>query len=204
LFLGPGRVLFVAKNRVESGGKTIVSKTGVREVTKEMRKKYGDRPKIAFFAQDWEDGYNVGGLFRLADGCGASEIILTGKSPKPEENPMIAVTSMGQHRRVSWRHFDRHDDACMALIEEGWTLVAVEVADGAVDVSEYEFPAKTCLVLGNEGGGVYGNVIKKCAAAVFIPMFGKGRSFNVTSAAGIVAYAAVFGSKGYNENVKME
>jgi len=189
----------VAKKRVESGGKTIVSKTGVREVTKEMRKKYSQRPDLAFFAQDWEDGYNVGGLFRLADGCGASEIILTGKSPKPEENPMIGVTSMGQHRRVKWRHFDRHDEACEALMGEGWTLVAVEVADGAVDVNEYSFPEKCCLILGNEGGGVYGNVIKKCAASVFIPMFGKGRSLNVTSAAGIVAYAAVFGSAGKME-----
>lgn len=164
----------------------------MRTVHKEMREKYDNRPEICFFAQDWEDGYNVGGLFRLADACGATQIILTGKSPKPEENPMIGVTSMGQHRRIKWRHFERHDDACQALLDEGWSLVAVEIADGAVDVNDYEFPERTCLVLGNEGGGVYGNVIKKCVACVFIPMFGKGRSLNVTSAASVVAYAAVF------------
>lgn len=175
-------------------GKAIVSKTGVRAVHKEMKRKYGVRSEICFFAQDWEDGYNVGGLFRLADGCGASEIVLTGKTPKPEENPMIAVTSMGQHRRIRWRHFDRHDDAVAQLKNEGWSLVAVEIAEGATDVNEYVWPHKVCLILGNEGGGVYGNVMQECDGSVFIPMFGKGRSLNVTSAASVVAYAVVFGS----------
>lgn len=175
-------------------GKTIQSKTGVRAVHKEMRRKYAARPQIAFFAQDWEDGYNVGGLFRLADACGAMEIVLTGKTPQPEENPMVAVTSMGQHRRIPWRHFSRHDDAIAALKADGWSLVAVEIADGAVDVGSFDFPDKTCLVLGNEGAGLYGNVMAQCDSAVFIPMFGKGRSLNVASAAAIVAYAAVFGS----------
>ena len=77
---------------------------------------------------------------------------------------------------------------------EGWSLVAVEIAEGAVDVNGFRFPEKTCLVLGNEGGGIYGQVIEQCDFAVFIPMFGKGRSLNVASAAAVVAYAAVFGS----------
>ena len=158
-----------------------------------MREKYRNKPEICFFAQDWEDGYNVGGLFRLADGCGASEVVLTGKSPQPEESPMIGVTSMGHHRRIRWRHFERHDDAVMALKREGWSLVAVEIADGAVDVNGFDWPEKVCLVLGNEGGGVYGNVMKECVAAVFIPMFGKGRSLNVVSAASVVAYGAIMG-----------
>lgn len=177
-----------------SHGKTIQSKTGVRSLHKDMRRKYAARPQIAFLAQDWEDGYNVGGLFRLADACGATQIALTGKSPQPEANPMVAVTSMGQHRRIPWRHFARHDDAIAAMKSEGWSLVAVEIAEGAVDVNGFRFPEKTCLVLGNEGGGIYGQVIEQCDFAVFIPMFGKGRSLNVASAAAVVAYAAVFGS----------
>lgn len=169
--------------------KTILSKTGVRDVQREIRKKYEGRPEMCFFLQDWEDGYNVGGMFRLADGCGASELILTGKTPKPEENPMIAVTSMGQHRRITWRHFARHDDACKKLIEEGWTLVALEIADGAIEFTEFDFPPRTCVVVGNEGAGVFGGVMKFCSAAVYIPMFGKGRSLNVVSSASVIGYA---------------
>jgi tRNA (guanosine-2'-O-)-methyltransferase len=171
--------------------KTIVSKTGVRAVHRAMKSKYEDRPEICYLAQDWEDGYNVGSLFRLAEAAGAAKIVLTGKTPIPEESPMIGVTSMGQHRRVKWSHSVRHDAAIDQLKSEGWSIVAVEIAEGAVDVFEFEFPDRICFVLGNEGGGVYGNVMSACDAVVFIPMFGKGRSLNVTSAASVVTYAAI-------------
>jgi tRNA G18 (ribose-2'-O)-methylase SpoU len=46
-------------------------------------------------------------------------------------------------------------------------------------------------VLGNEGAGVYGSVMKQCDSAVFIPMAGKGRSINVHVAAAIIAFDAV-------------
>lgn len=72
--------------------------------------------------------------------------------------------------------------------EAGFTIVAVEVAEGAELYNRFEFPAKTCLVLGNEAKGVYPNVLRQCDAAVFIPMAGKGRSINVAVAAAVVAF----------------
>lgn len=178
-----------------SARKTIRSKTGVRAVHKGSRARYVDRPEICFLLQDWEDGYNVGGMFRLAEAVGAVELVLTGKTPRPDENPMVAVTSMGQHRRVSWRPFDRHESAVLALKEDGWSVVVVEIADGAEDYREFSWPDRCCLVLGNEGAGVYGSVMKHRDAAVYIPMFGKGRSLNVTVAAGIVAFEAVLSGR---------
>lgn len=142
--------------------------------------------------QDWDDGYNVGGLFRLAEALGVRELYSSGKTPQPEASPMVGVTSMGAHRKISLRHFNDHTSAANAILADGWSLVAVEIADGAVDVAEFNFPAKCCLVLGAEGGGVYGSVLKNCQAAVHIPMFGKGRSLNVVVAAAVVAYRAVF------------
>lgn len=149
--------------------------------------------ELAVLLQDWEDPYNVGGMFRVADACGAKELILTGKTPIPP-HPQIHVTSLGHHRRVSWRQIVRYDDACLQLKEEGYQLVAVEIADGAEHYMEFAYAQKLCLVLGNEVHGVYSSVMKKCDAAVFIPMAGKGRSLNVHVAASIVAFQALLGT----------
>lgn len=81
-----------------------------------------------------------------------------------------------------------HDEAALKLIEEGWTLVAVEIAEGAVPYTEFEYPERVCLVLGQEQRGVYEKVLKHCSGAVYIPMAGKGRSLNVTHAAAVVGF----------------
>jgi len=169
--------------------KQIRSKAGIRKVFKEY---VGQRNPIdlVVLLQDWDDAYNVGGMFRVADACGIKELILTGKTPLVGDSPMIPVTSMGAHRRVGWRNFARHDEACAKLKEEGYSLVAIEVAEGAQHYMSFEYPSKCCLVLGNEGAGIYGSVMKQCDAAVFIPMAGKGRSLNVHVAGAIVAFEA--------------
>ncbi len=171
---------------------TIRSKTGARQLQKDARRQFPPKVELAFYLQDWGDAYNVGGMFRVADACGASEIVTSGRTPVPPD-PMIGVTSLGHHRRVPVRSFPRHDDACDALLADGWTLVAVEIADQAVPYNEFEFASKTCLVMGNEEKGVYSGVLKRCVAAVFVPMYGKGRSMNVHVAAAVVAFRAVLG-----------
>ena len=169
--------------------KQLRSKTGAKALRKEWKHNLDSGTQICFLLQEWEDAYNVGGLFRVADGVGATELVMTGRTPQPP-NPMISVTSIGAHRRIPFRHFEKHDEAAKKLIEEGWSLIAVEIADNSVNFHEFEFPEKTCLVLGNEALGVYGSVMKFVSNCVFIPMFGKGRSLNVHVAAAIVAYQA--------------
>ncbi len=176
---------------IEPGIKQIKRKKLVRDVFREFQS--SPRIELAFMLLDWEDAYNVGGMFRVADGCGAAELILTGRTPAPP-HPQIGVTSLGGHRRIPYREILRWEDAAVQLKSEGYSLVAVEVAEGAVPYFEYEYPTKVCLVLGNEAQGVYTNVMKHRDGAVFIPMFGKGRSLNVHVAGAIVGFDAVFRS----------
>ncbi len=165
-------------------GKAIRKKTDIRKLHKATEL---NEVELIIWLQDWSDAYNVGGMFRVADACGASMLIMTGKTPVMP-HPQIAVTSMGAHRKVASEYFERNDQAIAWLRERGYTLVAVEIAEDAKDFRTLEYPAKTCLVLGNEGAGVYGKVLKECDEAVFIPMAGKGRSLNVHVAAAIVAF----------------
>lgn len=146
---------------------------------------------LVVMLQDWNDAYNVGGMFRVADAAGVKELILTGKTPLPGDSPMIGVTSMGAHRKVPFRQIQRYEDACRKLKAEGYSLVAVEVAEESIPMHEFTYPEKTCLILGNEGAGIYGTVLKQCDSSVFIPMAGKGRSVNVHVAAAVIIFDAV-------------
>lgn len=174
--------------------KTIRSKTGARQLQKKLNEERPPAVEVAFLLQDWTDAYNVGGMFRVADACGASEMMLAGRTPTPPD-PMISVTSLGNHRRVSWRQMERYEDAARQMAADGYTLIAIEIADDAYNYAEFEYPAKTCLVLGNEQNGVYSKVLQLCDAAVVIPMAGKGRSLNVHVAAAIVAFQALHGER---------
>jgi tRNA (guanosine-2'-O-)-methyltransferase len=173
--------------------KALRTKTEFREFQDAARAAHPPRVELAFLLQDLSDAYNVGGLFRVADACGAKEMYLTGKTPMPEASPMIPVTSMGHHRRIPHRHFAVHEEAAMQAVADGWTLVAVELAEGAECYSDFAFPARTCLVLGNEQTGTYPSVLKHCTHAVFIPMYGKGKSMNVHVSAAVVAFVAIVG-----------
>lgn len=168
----------------------IRKKTELRKARREFEEEHPPRLELSFLLQDWDDGYNVGGLFRVAAACGAKELILVGRTPRPTD-PRVGVTSLGMHRRVVWRDFPKWSDAVEALRREGCALVAVEVAEAAAHYMAFEFPPKTCLVLGSEGTGITPGLLRACDAAVAIPMYGKGRSLNVHVAAAVVAFEAM-------------
>lgn len=180
-------------------GVAIRKKTALRQQRKAFEEEFPRRHDLIFLLQDWSDSYNVGGMFRVAAACGASELIMVGRTPVPPD-PMIGVTSLGMHRRVPFRHFPKWGEAVEAIKEEGYELVAVEVAENAAHYMEYPYAEKICLVLGSEGSGVSNGLIRACDGAVVIPMYGKGRSLNVHVAGAIVGFEVMLGTKQVQES----
>jgi tRNA G18 (ribose-2'-O)-methylase SpoU len=64
----------------------------------------------------------------------------------------------------------------------------VEVVEGAVDHTRFDWPQPSAVVFGNEVKGVPVEVVKRCDAAVTIPMRGFKNTINVATAFGIVLY----------------
>lgn len=162
----------------------------MKQIYKQYVREHRPSIEIAFLLQDWDDPYNVGGLFRVADACGATEIVMSGHTPVPPD-PQLHVTSMGHHRRIPWQHIQSHEEAALLVKEAGYHLVAIEIAEGALPYHEYPYPERVCFVLGNETNGVYTSVMRHRDGAVFIPMYGKGRSMNVHVAGAVVAFEAL-------------
>ena len=136
--------------------------------------------------------YNVGSIFRTADGTGIKKLYLCGMTPTPE-HPKVGKTALGAEESVSWEHSWSTCDTVMALMEGGSYTVALEGGEKAVSIfdalpllREQEKPI--ALIVGNEVSGVDPEVVSMADLCIYIPMEGVKESLNVASAFGIAAY----------------
>jgi len=149
------------------------------------------RPRLplAVLVDNVRSLWNVGSIFRTADACGVELVVLcgiTGSPPRPE----IAKTSLGAEEAVAWVW---RADALRALAElrgRGFVPVGLEPTPRAVDVDGFDWPARACLVVGNEVAGIAPAVLEACERHVAIPMRGIKQSLNVAVAFGIAAHRA--------------
>jgi tRNA (guanosine-2'-O-)-methyltransferase len=72
---------------------------------------------------------------------------------------------------------------------DGWQIVAVELADGAVALPRLQ-PARqrTVVLLGHEWHGIPDEHVETADVCVEIPMVGQGASLNVAVAGSLVLY----------------
>ena len=117
-------------------------KVEVKRLFADAAKSYPPKVELAFLLQSVEDPLNVGSMFRIADACGARELVFTGATPSPPHED-IERTARGHERRVAWRRIGRMDEAGNALRDEGYHLVALEMVQGAVCYLEYDFPRQS-------------------------------------------------------------
>jgi 23S rRNA (guanosine2251-2'-O)-methyltransferase len=130
---------------------------------------------------------NVGSVFRIADALGAAQVVLTGISPTP---PHPTISKVGRHkdRRVPWLYEEQPLTALQGLKEQGFSLVALEVTEQSIPHYQADYSDRVALVLGNEDHGVTRACLAVCDTAVFIPMYGKGKSLNVHVSLAVVGY----------------
>ncbi|MGD8857294.1 MAG: TrmH family RNA methyltransferase [Chloroflexota bacterium] len=131
--------------------------------------------------------YNVGSIFRLADGARMSELVLSGITPTPP-HPTIDKVGRYKAKNVPWRYEPDPITAIEQLKAAGYCAVALELVDIAAPYQGHQYTERTCLVVGNEDHGITKAVLNVCDEAVFVPMYGKGRSLNVHTALAIVTY----------------
>jgi 23S rRNA (guanosine2251-2'-O)-methyltransferase len=137
---------------------------------------------------------NVGSMFRTADGFGITKIYLTGYTPDPldrfkREVGKIAKTALGAEKSVPWEHIDDVTECIAKLKQEGVRIVALEQDPNSNAIANYAVQKPFALIVGNEVGGVEGEVLKLVDDIVEIPMLGVKESLNVSVATGIALYA---------------
>jgi tRNA G18 (ribose-2'-O)-methylase SpoU len=153
-----------------------------------------NKVKIAVVCHNIRSTYNVGSIFRTADGAGVAKIYLTGYTPTPPHSG-IAKTALGTEKLVPWEKAKNINSVLKKLKKEKIKIVAVEQNKRSKNLFSFRSRGNLCLVLGNEVRGLSKAILEKCDEIVEIPMFGRKESLNVSVAFGIAAYFLVSGPK---------
>lgn len=130
---------------------------------------------------------NLGTLLRTCDAVGACIAV------PDTEHYQAALThgdTLGLRRRpcIHWVRTDK-DWWIDQQRADGWRIVAVELADGAIALPRLEPAAQpTVILLGHEWHGIPDEQVETADLCVEIPMVGLGASLNVAVAGSLVLY----------------
>ena len=157
----------------------IVTKTDVSDSTKKTLDYH-----VA--TDNFRSLFNVGAIFRISDAAGFRSVIL-GNTPG-KEHGSVKKTSMGAS---DWITSEKTDDLATLLIEkkdQGYTIIGIETIKGSKRHTDYKWPKKAIIVIGNEEYGISRHVLRICDSFVHVPMFGRKNSINVANAASVVMF----------------
>jgi tRNA G18 (ribose-2'-O)-methylase SpoU len=157
-------------------------------------RKHGAEPFTALL-EDVRSLWNVGSIFRTADGAGFGRLFLCGITGCPPRKE-IAKTSLGAEQNLPWEFHSSALEVLAELKKQQVFILGLErtansrplqnlIADG--------LPRPLCLILGNEVTGIYRETLDQCDAVADLPMRGTKESLNVAVAFGVAAYMLTIG-----------
>lgn len=151
--------------------------------------KNADKTPIAIVLDNIRSLNNIGSVFRTGDGFCIDKIYLCGITATPP-NKDIHKTALGATESVDWVYEKETLTAIEKLKTEGYVIVAVEQAEGAVMLQDFKTDPnkKYALVFGHEVKGVAQNVVSASHYCLEIPQFGTKHSFNISVSAGMVMW----------------
>lgn len=160
----------------------------IKPSIEEVKKK--KRSEIYVLLDNIRSLYNVGAIFRTSDAILLKKLYLCGITGYPPRKE-ISKTALGAEELVPWEQRDEAASVIKELKKKGVKIVAVELAKGAKEYSEFTFDYPVCLVLGHEVEGVTDEVMSLVDDSIYVPMFGRANSLNVATCYGIIAYEAL-------------
>lgn len=148
--------------------------------------------RFSALLEDLRSLWNVGSIFRSADGAGFRALYLCGITGCPP-NKAIAKTSLGAEEHLAWSHQNSALDVLPRLAARGVQIVALEKTESSILLDDALkrglLKAPLCLVAGNEVAGISAEALSQAALVCHLPMRGMKTSLNVAVAFGIAAYA---------------
>lgn len=156
-------------------------------VARQNAQRQGAKLPFCIVLNDIRSLYNVGSIFRTADGVGVEKLWICGITGHPPDS-QISKTALGAEKEVFWEY--RHDVSSVLreLKVKGYEIVFLEQLAESIPYQQYEPKTPVCLVVGNEISGVSEELISFCDKTIEIEMSGLKNSLNVTVALGIVTY----------------
>jgi tRNA G18 (ribose-2'-O)-methylase SpoU len=167
-------------------------KLSLEELNRLSAEEFTEAPKhpIVLVLDNVRSLSNVGSAFRTADSFALEKIYLCGITGQPPHRE-IHKTALGAQETVSWEYNKSVTYVCEQLKMEGYTVLAVEQAEGSTPLQDFkpEKGAKYALVFGNEVSGVDQKIVTESDACLEIPQWGTKHSLNVAVSMGVVIWS---------------
>jgi tRNA G18 (ribose-2'-O)-methylase SpoU len=150
-----------------------------------------DVASMSVVVEDVRSLWNVGSIFRTADGAGFGAVYLSGISGSPPRKEIEKV-SLGAEKTLSWKYAVNPVNFILDLKANGVQILGLERNEKSVlltdVISQNELRQPLCIVVGNEVSGLSPQVMRYCDLLCHLPMKGQKESLNVAVAFGIAAY----------------
>ena len=165
-----------------SGPPRQLRPTDVKRLNRDWRRRTEGR--LALLLDSVSQPFNVGSIVRTAAAFGAEAIWLCGNTPDLTM-PAVGKTALGTDRFVEAYREPSPVAAGKAAADDGYRVVAVELASGATPLAEAPLDGDICLAIGNEDHGCSPALLAAVASVAYIPQVGRVGSLNVAVAAAI-------------------
>lgn len=169
--------------------------TFICEVPQFVRENNNTRPnvRISLILDNLRSVFNVGSIFRSADGCGVvDKLYLCGTTPTPD-HPKMAKTALGAENSVPWSYHLNGLNLANKLVAKGKKLIALEMTPDSQPIKNFlcsmEPGENLVFVVGNEVVGVDPDILALASHHIHLPMYGIKESLNVAIAASIFCYS---------------
>jgi tRNA G18 (ribose-2'-O)-methylase SpoU len=170
--------------------KRLVASTACGDSTEDMLE-----GRVIALVEDVRSLWNVGSIFRTADGAGIKSLYLTGITGCPPRKEIKKV-SLGAEDSVKWRYHWSALAVLSKLKARGVFLVGLERTPESIPLHEFVAGKHSnitdgqclCLIVGNEVTGLSQETLSVCDIVCDLPMHGSKESLNVAVAFGIAAY----------------
>ncbi|HEY2302757.1 MAG TPA: TrmH family RNA methyltransferase [Acidimicrobiales bacterium] len=145
--------------------------------------------RLAVLLDGVQNPFNVGSIVRTAAALRVEHLYLGGPSVSPG-HAKAGKTAMGTERYLTWSEHATTAAAIEQARVDGFFVLGLELADGAVPLHELVLPPAggVCLAVGHEDHGLSGPSLGACDAVAFIPQLGRVGSLNVAMATGMALY----------------
>ena len=157
----------------------------------ESERSAGPKLKLEALLDNIRSAWNVGAIFRTADGLGVRRLYLCGITPTPD-NRVLEKTALGAERSLPWEYARNALELAGRLKADGYALIALEQDQRAVPLTGFQLKQpearSLAIVLGNEITGIDPGLLDLCDHILQIPMLGMKRSLNVEVVFGIAAF----------------